>query len=77
MYPTNSKPNPELRKTVGKHKEEGTMRQKLDNKDRDLMLERLQSCSHPLNTSSTQLYNIVTGQVAPPEINAHNECTRD
>ena len=48
------------------------MRKKLDNNDRELMFEKLRSFSHPLISDSDKLYNIATGQVAPPEVNAQN-----
>ena len=36
------------------------------------LINELRKHSHPLNTDSSQLYNIVNGQCVHPEINVHN-----
>lgn len=55
----------------GKHTEEGEKRRKLDAEDRQKVNHELKKHSHPLETESSQLYNIVNGQVAPANVNVH------
>ena len=50
------------------HKEEGERRRKVDETDRNKIAEELEKHSHPLNVKSTDLYNIVIGQVAPTKV---------
>lgn len=52
-----------------KHKEESISRRKTDAEDREAIRQELAKHSHPLNDHSDRLYNIVTGQIASPEIN--------
>ena len=47
------------------HNEEGIKRRNVDTDDRRRISEELGKCSHPLETESDVLYNIVNGQVAP------------
>ena len=56
-------------KMENKHKEEGERRRKMDETDRNKIAEELEKHSHPLNIKSTDLYNIVNGQVAPTKVN--------
>ena len=51
-------------KTGNKHKEEDEIRRKMDEADRNNIAEQLQKHSQYLNVKSTDLYNIVNGQVA-------------
>ena len=55
-----------------KHKEEGEIRRKMDERDRNKIAEELEKHSHPLNVKSTDLYNIVNGQVAPTKVNVQD-----
>lgn len=59
-------------KTGVVHKEEGTKRMNLDTDDCKKRLDAIQKHSHSLLTDSEQLYHIVNGQYAPPEVNFHN-----
>ena len=59
-------------KMENKHKEEGERRWKMDETDRNKIAEELEKHSHPLNVKSTDLYNIVNGQVAPTKVNAQD-----
>ena len=59
-------------KTGNTHKEEGERRRKMDETDRNTIAEELQKHSHPLNVKSTELYNIVNGQVAPTKVNVQD-----
>ena len=60
------------RQTGSKHKEEGDRRRKMDDTDRNKIAEELQKHSHPLNVKSTDLYNIVNGQVVPTKVNVQD-----
>ena len=51
------------------HKDEGIKRRNVDTDDRRRISEELGKCSHPLETESDVLYNIVNGQVAPAVVN--------
>ena len=55
-----------------KHKEEGESRRKMEETDRNTIAEELEKHSHPLNVKSTDLYNIVNGQVAPTKVNVQD-----
>ena len=55
-----------------KHKEEGERRRMMDETDRNKIAEELEKHSHPLNVKSTDLYNIVNGQVAPTKVNVQD-----
>ena len=59
-------------KMENKHKEEGERRRKMDETDRNKIAEELEKHSHPLNVKSTDLYNIVNGQVAPTKVNVQD-----
>ena len=59
-------------KTGKKHKEEDERRRKMDETDRNKISEELQKHSHPRNAKSTDLYNIVNGQVAPTKVNVQD-----
>ena len=61
-----NKPTPE-----SKHKEEGIKRQKSDDADRKKMEEKLRSLTHPLE-QSTQVFNLVNGRMATPDINVQD-----
>ena len=52
-----------------RHKEEGQKRREADHIDRNNILTELGKYSHPLEDRCDSLYNIVSGQVAPPEVN--------
>ena len=52
-------------KMENKHKEEGEIRRKMDETDRNKIAEGLEKHSHPL-------YNIVNGQVAPTKVNVQD-----
>ena len=58
--------------TGSKHKEEGNRRRKMDETNRNKIAEELQKHSHHLNVKSTDLYNIVNGQVAPKKVNVQD-----
>ncbi|KAL8573957.1 hypothetical protein ACOMHN_029404 [Nucella lapillus] len=55
-----------------KHKEEGERMQAMDATDRTKIAEELQKHSHPLIVESTDLYNIVNGQIAPAKVNVQD-----
>ena len=57
-------------KTDSKHKEEGERWRKMNETDRNKIAEELQNHWRPLNVKSTDLYIIVSGQVAPIKVNA-------
>ena len=59
-------------KMENNHKEEGERRRKMDETDRNKIAEELEKHSHPLNVKSTELYNIVIGQVAPTKVNVQD-----
>ena len=59
-------------KMKNKHKEEGERRRKMDETIRNKIAEELEKHSHPLNAKSTDLYNIVNGQVAPTKVNVQD-----
>ena len=59
-------------KMENKHKEEGERWRKMDERDRNKIAEELEKHSHPLNVKSTDLYNIVNGQVAPTKVNVQD-----
>ena len=59
-------------KMENKHKDEGERRRKMDKTDRNKIAEELEKHSHPLNVKSTDLYNIVNGQVAPTTVNVQD-----
>ena len=59
-------------KMENKHKEEDERRRKMDETDRNKIAEELEKHSHPLNVKSTDLYNIVNGQVAPTKVNVQD-----
>ena len=59
-------------KMENKHKEEGERRRKMDETVRNKIAEELEKHSHPLNVKSTDLYNIVNGQVAPTKVNVQD-----
>ena len=61
MYPTSDKVSSA---SQSRHQEKGANRKQLDAAHRDLMITELQEYSHPLTSPSTELYNIITGQVA-------------
>ena len=44
----------------------------MDERDRNKIAEELEKHSHPLNVKSTDLYNIVNGQVAPTKVNVQD-----
>ena len=50
-----------LGKTGNKPKQEGEIRRKMDETNRNKIAEELQKHSHPLKVTSTDLYNIVNG----------------
>lgn len=52
-----------------KHKEEGERRRKIDAADRTKIAEELHKHLHPLIVESTDLYNIVNGQIMPAKVN--------
>jgi hypothetical protein len=58
-----------------KHKEEGTLRRKLDTDDRNLIMEEFQKHAHPLIDRSPDLINIVNRKVADHSINVANAVT--
>ena len=60
------------RKTGTKLKEEGERRRNVDETDRNEIAEELQKHSHPLNVKSTDLYNIVIGQVTHTKVNVQD-----
>lgn len=51
------------------HKEEQTQRRILDANDRDLIEAEVLRYAHPLEDSRPHLYNPVTGQIAPSDVN--------
>ena len=51
---------------------EGERRRKMDETDRNKIAEELEKHSHPLNVKSTDLYNIMNGQVAPTKVNVQD-----
>ncbi len=44
----------------------------MDETDPSKIAEELQKHSHPLNVTSTDLYNMVNGQVAPTKVNVQD-----
>ena len=44
----------------------------MDETDLNKIAEELQKTSHPLNVTSTDLYNMVNGQVAPTKVNVQD-----
>lgn len=69
IFPEDHKKNKGADECSLKHKEESNSRRKSDAEDREAIRLELAKHSHPLNDSSDCLYNIVTGQIASPEIN--------
>ena len=59
-------------RTLNKHKEEGGRWRKMDETHRNKIVDELQKHSHPLNVKSTDLYNIVNGQVVPTNVNVQD-----
>ena len=51
------------------HKEELKHRCTLDANDRSLIETEVKNNSHPLEDNRPNLYNPVTGQIAPPDVN--------
>ena len=56
----------------GEQAQTGGVRRKMDETDHNKIAEELQKHSHPLNVKSTDLYNIVNGQVAPMKVDVQD-----
>jgi len=65
--------DPDEQTTVTTHKEEGPSRIQTDAIDREKIIDKLTTCTDPLNSDSHHaavLVNIVTGRMASPTVNS-------
>ncbi len=67
--------DPPVDASIKQHKEELPHRRHVDSNDRKLVSDEVNKYLHPLNSQQHQLFNVVSGQIAPSQVNVAEALT--